>query len=137
MSKLSERTYKGELKPMDPKVCTSQNITFTCSLLDNPVANHTIGFSIKRLSTGISYVPVEEARVTALNETVSQMTIHNISMETKTSKVWIYVKCFYWQEFGDSDSKLQLGETTSAQIYRKTLNHFDFQIYFHRFSELF
>ncbi|XP_045175005.2 uncharacterized protein LOC123536162 isoform X3 [Mercenaria mercenaria] len=117
---LWKQTFNGILEPMDPDVCTTQNITFTSTLLDHPKLNYSIGFAVKNRSTDRKYVAVEHDRVTKINETVSEFTIYNISLATEIFYLsYFYVKSFYWQEYGDSDSRLQLGHTTSTRVYRK------------------
>ncbi|XP_053395232.1 uncharacterized protein LOC123524075 isoform X2 [Mercenaria mercenaria] len=108
-----EYLHKGTLVPSDPDVCTSQNITFTCTLLSTPVPSNSIGFAVKNESTNREYLPVDEGRITVINETSSEFTIYAIN----TTK-YIFVECFYWETFGVvNDTSLQLGKTSAASVY--------------------
>ncbi|XP_053395082.1 uncharacterized protein LOC123525632 [Mercenaria mercenaria] len=105
--------HKGTLVPIDPDVCTSQNITFTCTLLSTPNPSNSIGFAVKNESTNKEFLPVDEGRITVINETSSEFTIYDIN----TTK-YIFVECFYWETFGVvNDTSLQLGDTSTASVY--------------------
>ncbi|XP_045157983.2 uncharacterized protein LOC123524111 [Mercenaria mercenaria] len=114
-----EKEFKGKLEPLDPNKCETQNITFTSTLLDDPRPNSSIGFAFKKISTNKKYVAVDIDRVTKINETVSQFTEYNLTLENEeaTKPVYFYIRSYYWEDFGDTDDKLQLGETTSVRVY--------------------
>jgi hypothetical protein len=115
-----QKRFNGELLPADPLVCTTQNVTFTCVLKDDPVSNFSIGFTFKTRETNGKFVTVDQNRVTYINETMAEYTVTSIPPLSDVNKPnFMYVKSFYWQEIGDVNETLQLGTTTSVRVYRK------------------
>ncbi|XP_053395828.1 uncharacterized protein LOC128555980 [Mercenaria mercenaria] len=113
----SPKLHNGTLIPLDPDVCTSQNITFTCTLLSTPNPSSSIGFAVKNESTNREFLPVDEGRITVINETSSEFKIYNINATT-----YFFVRCYYWETFGNvDDTSKQLGYTSTASVYRKHL----------------
>ena len=102
--------YEVKLEPIDPELCTSQDITFTCTLELPPVTGSSLGFAVKNSSTNRKYVPVEEERVDFISPTVVNLTLYNITVRT-------FVKCFYWENFGDVDESK--GPTSTISVYGK------------------
>jgi hypothetical protein len=98
----------------------SQNITFTSTLRDDPVENHSIGFSVKNPSTDGRYVAIDDARVKFISQTTAQFTVNNVTMETTdvTEPYYFYVRSYYWENFASLDNSLMLG-TSVARIFRK------------------
>ncbi|XP_045158175.2 uncharacterized protein LOC123524203 [Mercenaria mercenaria] len=117
---LHQRKFIGTLEPIDTNVCPTQNITFTSTLLKPALRSYSIGFAVKNRNTHGTYEAVGYGMITEVNETMSQFTVYNITLETEeVSKpvVYFYVRSYYWQEFGDIDGTLQLGETVSARVF--------------------
>ena len=104
--------YEGTLEPIDPELCTSQDITFTCTLDSPPVTGNSLGFAVKNSSTNRKDVPVEEERVDFISPTVANLTLYNITVKT-------FVKCFYWENFGDVDDTKMIGQASTITVYRK------------------
>ncbi|XP_053395075.1 leukemia inhibitory factor receptor-like [Mercenaria mercenaria] len=111
------KKFSGQLTPMDANVCTTQNITFTGELLQSPSLNYSIGFAVKNGNT--KYEAVHYDNVTTVNETMSQFTLYNITLDTEdiSKPVYVHVKSYYWQKFDDKDDTLQLGKTSTTRIY--------------------
>ncbi|XP_053395781.1 uncharacterized protein LOC128555955 [Mercenaria mercenaria] len=114
-----EKTFNGELKPMDPNVCATQNITFTSVLLEEPNVNFSIGFAVKNRRTKGKYVAVDHDKIKKINDTVSQFTVYNVSFGTEdvTELFYFYVRSYYWKTFGNTNGTLQLGKTTASRVY--------------------
>ncbi|XP_060567070.1 uncharacterized protein LOC132725896 isoform X3 [Ruditapes philippinarum] len=102
--------FMGELGPLDPELCPTQNAIFTCTLQSTPNSSHSIGFAVKNSSTSKSWKPVSEDRVTIMNQNVSMFTLYNV-----TTKTW--VKCLYWETFGILKDNEQLGHTSTISFY--------------------
>jgi hypothetical protein len=115
-----QKRFDGEILPKDPNLCTTQSITFTGVLKDDPVTSYSIGFTYKSRDTNGKFVTVDRNNVTYINETMAEYTVPNIPPLTDLKiKQYMHVNSYYWQVFGDNNKTLQLGETTTALIFRK------------------
>ncbi|XP_060566513.1 uncharacterized protein LOC132725410 isoform X1 [Ruditapes philippinarum] len=113
-----QKRFDGEILPKDPNLCTTQSITFTGVLKDDPVTNYSIGFTYKSRDTNGKFVTVDRNNVTYINETIAEYTVPNIPPLTDLKiKQYMHVNSYYWQVFGDNNKTLQLGETTTALIF--------------------
>ena len=110
----SANLNEGALYPVDPEICTSQNVTFKCILLSPPENKYKIGFAIQNESTDRKYVRAENDTVNVINETMSEFTLYNVTCRT-------YVRCIYGETSTDVDETKTLGYTSTILTYRKKI----------------
>ncbi|XP_060560432.1 uncharacterized protein LOC132720323 [Ruditapes philippinarum] len=113
-----QKRFDGEILPKDPNVCTTQSITFTGVLKDDPVTTYSIGFTYQSRDTNGKFVTVDQNNVTYINDTMAEYTVPYIPPLTDLKiPHYMHVNSYYWQVFGDNNKTLQLGETTTARFF--------------------
>ncbi|XP_060570493.1 uncharacterized protein LOC132728833 isoform X2 [Ruditapes philippinarum] len=104
------RSFNGDLTPVDPEICTTQSVTFTCTLFNQPNPKHNIGFAIKNKETKRKFIRVGQDEVKVIDESRSELTLNNLTTKT-------FVQCINGESPNDTDEARQIGHTSTVQIY--------------------